>query len=144
MAAKKKTTTNPKKDSFYRSPCPALNQIVLIRKLNSKEATTLYEHLKEFVKGLSGDGAVFSYIDKLTDELIIDKKSISLEDERSILVLKELYECIVDIYVAYRIELICADLNNIPMLPNPSDVFNFDWLSSIQKGIINPSQSPVA
>lgn len=129
MASKKKTTIQSK-DLFYRSPCPIIDQILSIRRLSSKEATDLYTKLKDYVKNLPKEGAIFSYIRMLVKELLIDPDCITpyLSEESIPIVLKEVYECIVEIYIAFRIEFICADLNNLP--PDighlPPDIRNID------------------
>jgi ATP-dependent Clp protease ATP-binding subunit ClpA len=50
-----------------------------------------------------------------------------------VVVLKEVYECIVDIYISFRIEVICSDINNLqPLSPfDPINVKDFDYLKPL-------------
>lgn len=129
----KKTTNrrNPREEC-YRAPCPAIDQILLIKKLNQSEAIEFYNRLKEIVASLPPEGAIMAYVKTLIQGLLYDPDVIKpyIDDDTEILVLKEVYECIVDIYLSFRIDVICADLNNLqPINPfDPVDVKSFDYL----------------
>lgn len=129
----KKTKANL--DNYFRAPCPAIDQILLIRKLNAEEAAKVYDKLKDVVSNLNPEGAVINYIKTLIAELLKDPEVLGpyLSEDTVITVLTAVYECIVDIYIAFRIEIICADLNNIqPFNPfSPVDVKNFDYLKPL-------------
>ena len=128
----KKTTTKKSFDLYYRAPCPAIDQILLIKKLSQVEAINLYNNLKATVASLPAEGSILAYVKILIKELLYDPDVIKpyIDDDTEILVLKEVYECIVDIYISFRIDVICADLNNLqPLNPfEPVDVKNFDYL----------------
>jgi len=134
----KKTTIKKNTDLYYRAPCPAIDQILLIKKLSDTEAVEFYNKLKAVVVTLPPEGAVMSYVKILIQGLLYDPDVIKLlyiDDETEILVLKEVYECIVDIYVSFRIDVVCADLNNIPINPF------IDPLESNPYGNIKPKDS---
>jgi ATP-dependent Clp protease ATP-binding subunit ClpA len=129
MAIKRTTS----KVDYYRAPCPAIDQILLIKKLTNPQAQLLYANLKAAVaKGFPGGGFVQAYIKILIKELLKDPDLLTpyIDEDTINEVLKEVYECIVDIYITFRIEVICADLNNIqPRNPfDPIDASNFDYL----------------
>lgn len=114
MATKKKTTKT-KDQEFYKAPCPSIDQILRIKRLDTKSAIDLFNKLKDFVADLKPENAITSYANKLIKELLKDPEILKpyLEDDLAYgLVLKEVYECIVDIYLPFRIEYICSDMNN--------------------------------
>lgn len=114
MATKKKTTKT-KDQEFYKAPCPSIDQILRIKRLDTKSAIDLFNKLKDFVADLKPENAITSYANKLIQELLKDPEILKpyLEDDLAYgLVLKEVYECIVDIYLPFRIEYICSDMNN--------------------------------
>ena len=129
MAIKRTTS----KVDYYRAPCPAIDQILLIKKLTNPQAQLLYANLKAAVaKGFPNGGFVEAYIKILIKELLKDPDVLTpyIDEDTFTDVFKEVYECIVDIYITFRIEVICADLNNIqPRNPfDPIDTSNFDYL----------------
>ena len=134
----KKKTTKHTTDLYYRAPCPAIDQILLIKKLSEAEAIEFYNKLKAIVVTLPPEGAVMSYVKILIQGLLYDPDVIKLlyvDDETEILVLKEVYECIVDIYISFRIDVVCADINNIPINPF------IDPLDANPHGNIKPKDS---
>jgi ATP-dependent Clp protease ATP-binding subunit ClpA/arsenate reductase-like glutaredoxin family protein len=109
----KKTKT--KDVQFYKAPCPSIDQILRIKKLDGKQAVELFNKLTDFVKGLNPDNSITLYAQKLITELLEDPKVLDpfvTDDIAFSIVLKEIYECIVDLYIFYRIEYICGDINN--------------------------------
>lgn len=150
---KKTTNRRSARDECYRAPCPAIDQILLIKKLNQSEAIEFYERLKSIVASLPPEGAIMAYVKTLIQGLLYDPDVIKpyIDDDTEILVLKEVYECIVDIYVSFRIDVICADLNNLqPVNPfEPVDVKSFDYLkpndpNAKKPAPINDSMDPVS
>lgn len=150
---KKTTSRRSARDECYRAPCPAIDQILLIKKLNQPEAIEFYERLKSIVASLPPEGAIMAYVKTLIQGLLYDPDVIKpyIDDDTEILVLKEVYECIVDIYVSFRIDVICADLNNLqPVNPfEPVDVKSFDYLkpndpNAKKPAPINDSMDPVS
>lgn len=136
-----KKITKKGTENYYRSPCPAINQILLIKKLTSDEALGLYNQLKTIVSTLPRDGAILAYMRILIKELLYDPDVLTpyLDDDTLIVVLKEVYECIVDIYISFKIEVICTDINNLqPLNPfEPINVKDFDYLKPL-----DPDQEP--
>ena len=113
MATKKKTKT--KDQEFYKAPCPSIDQILRIKRLDTKSAIELFNKLKAFVADLKQENAITTYANKLIQELLSDPEILKpyLDDDLAYgLVLKEVYDCIVDIYLPFRIEYICSDMNN--------------------------------
>jgi ATP-dependent Clp protease ATP-binding subunit ClpA len=113
MATKKKTKT--KDQEFYKAPCPSIDQILRIKRLDTKSAVELFNKLKDFVADLKQENAITIYANKLIQELLSDPQILKpyLEDDLAYgLVLKEVYDCIVEIYLPFRIEYICSDMNN--------------------------------
>ena len=113
MATKKKTKT--KDQEFYKAPCPSIDQILRIKRLDTKSAVELFNKLKDFVADLKQENAITLYANKLIQELLSDPQILKpyLEDDLAYgLVLKEVYDCIVEIYLPFRIEYICSDMNN--------------------------------
>lgn len=135
----RKTKNN---SEYFRAPCPAIDQLLFIKKLNPDEAAKLYEKLKATVSNIKPEGAIISYVKTLIAELLKDPEVLTpyIDEDTVITVLKEVYECIVDIYIAFRIEVICADLNNIqPFNPfQPVEVKNFDYLKPLNDPEIQP------
>ena len=114
MATKKKTTKT-KDQEFYKAPCPSIDQILRIKRLDTKSAVELFNKLKDFVADLKQENAITLYANKLIQELLSDPQILKpyLEDDLAYgLVLKEVYDCIVEIYLPFRIEYICSDMNN--------------------------------
>ena len=112
---KKKTTTKKAPDrEYFKAPCPAIDQILRVKRLKPEEARKLYETLRDFVQKLDPDNAVTIYVTRLVKELLPDPNILKpyMDDETFPIVLKEVYDCIVDIYLFFRIEYICADINN--------------------------------
>lgn len=128
----KKTTSRKYYDDYYRAPCPAIDQILLIKKLNQADALAFYNQLKTIVASSPPEGAIMAYVKTLIQGLLYDPDVIKpyIDDETETIVLKEVYECIVDIYISFRIDVICADLNNLqPLNPfEPVDIKSFDYL----------------
>lgn len=148
----KKTTSKVNLENFYRSPCAAIDQILLVRKLNAEQALNLYEDLKNFVTNLPIEGAILNYIKYLIGKLLHDPDVLApyLDEETYEDVLQQVYECIVDIYISFRIEVICIDINNLqPVNPwAPVDVKNFDYLKPLddskEEDVIPPTPEPSA
>ena len=130
-----KKTNKKGTDNYYRSPCPAIDQILLIKKLTSDEALGLYNQLKTIVSTLPREGAIIAYMKILIKELLYDPDVLTpyLDEDTLVVVLKEVYECIVDIYISFRIEVICSDINNLqPLSPfDPINVKDFDYLKPL-------------
>lgn len=144
----KKTTSKVSLENFYRSPCPAIDQILLVRKLNAEQALTMYEDLKLFVSNLPVEGAILNYIKYLIAKLLHDPDVLSpyLDEETYETVMQQVYECIVDIYISFRIEVICTDINNLqPLNPwAPVDVKNFDYLKPLNEELEKLLKDPDA
>ena len=138
-----KKTNKKGTDNYYRSPCPAIDQILLIKKLTSDEALGLYNQLKTIVSTLPREGAIIAYMKILIKELLYDPDVLTpyLDEDTIVVVLKEVYECIVDIYISFRIEVICSDINNLqPLNPfDPVDVKGFDYLKPLDPDAEVPS-----
>lgn len=120
MATKKKTKTD---QQFYKAPCPSIDQILRIKRLDTASAIKLFNELKEFVANLKPENAITTYANKLIQELLNDPEILKpyLDDDLAYgLVLKEVYDCIVDIYMPFRIEYVCSDMNNKLKSPNSS------------------------
>lgn len=129
---KKKTKID---QQFYKAPCPSIDQILKIKRLDTKSAIELFNKLKEFVADLKPENAITSYATKLISELISDPDILKpyLEDDLAYgLVLKEVYECIVDIYLPFRIEYICSDMNNKLRGQTPTEGNTEDILDSLE------------
>lgn len=130
----KKTKT--KDVQYYKAPCPTIDQILKIKKLDSKQSVELFDKLSKFVKEIGPNNAITVYAQRLILELLAEPDMLKpfMEDEISFsIVLKEVYECIVDIYVFFRIEYICGDINNKikgtpPNLDNLNDILNVEEL----------------
>tara|TARA_R110000868_G_scaffold13711_1_gene63535 strand:- start:10711 stop:12099 length:1389 start_codon:yes stop_codon:yes gene_type:complete len=123
---KKNRRAKVKSELYYKSPCGSINQILLIKKLNEPQASDMYSKLKLLVDTLGKDIEITDYIKVLIKELIFDPSSLEvyLEDsEVRNLVLHDVYECIVDIYLGFRLEIICADLNGL-QVRNPFEPVN--------------------
>ena len=113
MATKKKTTKTDQQ--FYKAPCPSIDQILRIRRLDTKSAIDLFNKLKDFVADLKPENSITAYANKLIQELLNDPEILKpyLDDDLAYgLVLKEVYDCIVDIYMPFRIEYVCSTINN--------------------------------
>ena len=113
MATKKKTTKT--EQQFYKAPCPSIDQILRIRRLDTKSAIDLFNKLKDFVADLKPENSITAYANKLIQELLNDPEILKpyLDDDLAYgLVLKEVYDCIVDIYMPFRIEYVCSTINN--------------------------------
>lgn len=111
MATKKKTKTD---EQFYKAPCPSIDQILRIKRLDTKSAIELFNKLKDFVANLEPENSITAYANKLIQELLNDPDILKpyLEDDLAYgLVLKEVYDCIVDIYLPFRIEYVCSTIN---------------------------------
>ena len=118
--AKKKTKID---QQFYKAPCPSIDQILRIKRLDTASAIKLFNELKEFVASLKQENAITAYANKLIQELLDDSEILKpyLDDDLAYgLVLKEVYDCIVDIYMPFRIEYVCSDMNNKLKSPNTS------------------------
>jgi len=129
---KKKTKTDPQ---FYKAPCPSIDQILKIKRLDTKSAIELFNKLKLFVAELKPENAITSYANKLISELISDPDILKpyLDDDLAYgLVLKEVYDCIVDIYLPFRIEYICSDMNNKLRGQTPTEGNTEDILDSLE------------
>jgi ATP-dependent Clp protease ATP-binding subunit ClpA len=111
MATKKKTKT----EEFYKAPCPSIDQILRIKRLDTKSAIDLFKKLKDFVVDLKPENSITAYANKLIQELLNDPEILKpyLDDDLAYgLVLKEVYDCIVDIYLPFRIEYVCSTINS--------------------------------
>jgi ATP-dependent Clp protease ATP-binding subunit ClpA len=111
MATKKKTKTD---EQFYKAPCPSIDQILRIKRLDTKSAIELFNKLKDFVAKLEPENSITAYANKLIQELLNDPDILKpyLDDDLAYgLVLKEVYDCIVDIYMPFRIEYVCSTIN---------------------------------
>jgi ATP-dependent Clp protease ATP-binding subunit ClpA len=120
MTTKKKKTKVDQQ--FYKAPCPSIDQILRIKRLNTESAIKLFNELKEFVANLKQENAITAYANKLITELLQDPEVLKpyLDDDLAYgLVLKEVYDCIVDIYMPFRIEYVCSDMNNKLKVPAP-------------------------
>jgi ATP-dependent Clp protease ATP-binding subunit ClpA len=67
------------------------------------------------VADLKPENSITAYANKLIQELLNDPEILKpyLDDDLAYgLVLKEVYDCIVDIYMPFRIEYVCSTINN--------------------------------
>lgn len=133
-----KKTTKANFIDYFRAPCPAIDQILLIKKLDANQAAKVYDKLKSIVKDIKPEGAIINYVKTLISELLKDPETLTpyISEDTLITVLTAVYECIVDIYIAFRIEVICADLNDIQPF-NPFS--NFEYLNPIKDPEVQPS-----
>jgi len=139
MATKKKTKTD---HQFYKAPCPSIDQILRIKRLDTASAIKLFNELKEFVAGLKQENAITAYANKLIQELLNDPDVLKpyLDDDLAYgLVLKEVYDCIVDIYMPFRIEYVCSDMNNRLKSPNPNTPATPDEILDALEGFMPSS-----
>ena len=140
--AKKKTTKIDQQ--FYKAPCPSIDQILRIKRLDTASAIKLFNELKEFVANLKQENAITAYANKLIQELLSDPEVLKpyLDDDLAYgLVLKEVYDCIVDIYMPFRIEYVCSDMNNKLKSPTSSQPSTPDEILDILEGFMPSSTS---
>ena len=136
MATKKKTKTD---QQFYKAPCPSIDQILRIKRLDTASAIKLFNELKEFVANLKQENAITAYANKLIQELLSDPEVLKpyLDDDLAYgLVLKEVYDCIVDIYMPFRIEYVCSDMNNKLRTPTPGVPSTPDEILDVLEGFM--------
>lgn len=141
MATKKKTKID---QQFYKAPCPSIDQILRIKRLDTASAIKLFNELKEFVANLKQENAITAYANKLIQELLSDPEILKpyLDDDLAYgLVLKEVYDCIVDIYMPFRIEYVCSDMNNKLKSPTSTPPSTPDEILDILEGFM-PSSIP--
>lgn len=120
----KKTAKTTKKlsndDSCYIAPCPSIDTILRVVKLDSSEQAKLLEELKQFVFSIPQSNAISAYTYKLVQRLMVDPDVLKPFKEEEILgmVIREIYECIVDIYPEFSVNKVCAGINQ-SLAPKP-------------------------
>jgi len=128
MAKKRKT-----EEDYFRAPCPAIDQILLVKRLGSDEVTALFTELKNFVTSLPKDCSLLIYAKYVISKILHDANVLAdysnSEDFDKILHL--VYDCIVDIYPYFSIENICSDLNG-----------SIDILTALKQELPTPDLQP--
>ena len=120
---RKKTNKKPAladpNGSYFKIPLSTLDAIFHVKKLTPGEALITYNKLVDIVNKISSQAsmAVLStYATILTYEMLVEVDILTQiekkEKESFPAILKEIYESITDLYIPFRIEYICADINN--------------------------------
>jgi len=108
--------------NIFRIVCPAIDKILLVRKISPEEAEELYKGLIERVKKQKTDIHLHSYAEFIVKCFLVDKGRLLFNEldkieegedaetfKRS--VIYAVYNSITALYQAFKIEVICSDIN---------------------------------
>lgn len=124
---------------YYSEPCQELDLILLIKKLDKTEAAALYEELKETVASYKKEEKITKYMRLLIKKLLRNPEVLNpymdVNEPASVnFTLNAVYLSITNIYMRYRIELVCSDINNLvpASLKNPLEVDADDMMEQLE------------
>ena len=104
------------KDKYYKVACPEVNLILLIKKLTMLEEQTQYSSIKRKISSLKKPVTINSYM-KWTLNAFLHKSeeffdNLPDDEEERLMVIKAVYQAIIEAYPPFDISFICADINN--------------------------------
>jgi len=105
------------KDPPYKVVCPILDIILLIKKYTPTELEVVHKLLKAKINLAKTPIQVASYVEFLIKYFVMHsenlEKIIGAEDEGDRrFVLQAIYDCIVELYPPFRLDIICNDINS--------------------------------
>ena len=104
------------KDLPYKVVCPILDVILLVKKYTPKELEVVHQILKAKINLAKTPIQVASYVEFLIKYFVVHSESLEKivgeEDEGDRrFVLHAIYECIVELYPPFRLDVMCNDIN---------------------------------
>ena len=100
----------------YKVVCPEVNLILLIKKLTFEEEQKTYNSIKRKITQLKKPVTIDSYMVYLLNSFLDDSEgffdSLPEDSEERELVIKAVYEAIIQAYPPFDINFICTDINN--------------------------------
>ena len=100
----------------YKVVCDQLEIVLLVKTFSLKEERELYDAIKKKLSSAKAPISVDSYKEFILKNFLCDytqlKKNLPKDlDERKIII-DAVYESVVQLYLPFRLEIVCGDLNN--------------------------------
>ena len=110
---------------YYKVVCEKLNCILHIRHFDLESERVLYSKLQEKLNNAKAPVSVDSYKKFILAEFLSDfselSNTIPEDEEEAKDVIHAIYDSIVSLYVPFKLEIVCADLNNQLFFSNCDD-----------------------
>ena len=100
----------------YKVVCQPLDLVLLVKHFDLKEERDLYSLIKEKFNTTKEAIRVDSYKTFILEEFLVDHEALSSvlpeDEEEQAAIINAVYDAVVSLYVPFKLELICAEVNN--------------------------------
>jgi hypothetical protein len=122
---------------YYKIACPEVNLILLIKKLSLSEVQDQYVSVKKKISTLKKPVTINSYMKYVLNSFLHNSEDFfdhlpSDEDER-LMIIKAVYEAIIEAYPPFDITFVCADINNSTFLEGIRDDLGEVFAESLER-----------
>ena len=126
----------------YKVVCDQLDLVLLVKSFALEEEKSLYESIRKKLATAKSPISIDSYKEFILKHFLCDYKELRSnlpkdQDERKIII-DAVYEAVVVLYLPFRLEIICTDLNNQTFLGGASTVLAA-LNKSMTEGLFGPT-----
>ena len=101
---------------FYKVICEEINLVLLIRKLSAREEQKYYSSVKRKIQELEKPLTIATYMTHIIKGILHNSEeffeSLPVMEEEKLIVLKAVYNSIIDAYPPLDLSFVCQDINN--------------------------------
>lgn len=110
----------------YKVVCEQLDLVLLVKSFTLEEEKSLYESIRKKLATAKSPISIDSYKEFILKHFLCDYKELRSnlpkdQDERKVII-DAVYDAVVVLYLPFRLEIICTDLNNQTFLGGASTV----------------------
>jgi len=111
---------------FYKVICEEINLVLLIRKLSAREEQKYYSSVKRKIQELEKPLTIATYMTHIIKGILHNSEeffeSLPVMEEEQLIVLKAVYNSIIDAYPPLDLSFVCQDINNSTFMEEIQEV----------------------
>ena len=100
----------------YKVVCSPLDLVLVVKKFNLEEEKRLYDSVQKKLNSAKEPIRVDTYKDFILKEFLVDYlgliEMLPTDLEEKSIVIEAVYNAITDLYVPFKLEIVCADINS--------------------------------
>jgi ATP-dependent Clp protease ATP-binding subunit ClpA len=122
---------------YYKIACPEVNLILLIKKLSLAEVQQQYVVIKRKISTLKKPVTINSYMKYVLNSFLHNSEeffnNLPDEEDERLMIIKAVYEAIIEAYPPFDITFVCADINNSTFLEGIKDDLGEVFAESLER-----------
>jgi len=123
---------------FYKVICEEINLVLLIRKLSMPEEQRYYVAVKRKIQNLEKPLTIASYMTHIIKGFLHNADeffdNLPEDDPERIMVLKAVYQSIIEAYPPFDLNFVCSDINNGTFMEDMEEVMGALFSNARERG----------